>query len=157
MYNRSIGSPHNCASHIDSALANTTDNDYKVADVCSQTVPEQQAKRKRRHKRRRPTQLTNHVHVVTRVNKKGSPVSPVKVASAYSNAAGIIVRENVPITCTDLMAEEHNNLRTLILQVLFNRFEFAIEVDDVKETVRRRALCMMIKALDLWGNLAKKI
>ena len=83
----SIGSPHNCASHRDSALANTADNDDKVADVCSQSVPKQQAKRKRWHKRRRPAQLTNHVHVVTRVNKKGNPISPVKVASVYNNAA----------------------------------------------------------------------
>ena len=50
--------------------------------------------------------LTMGASVVTRVDKRGVPISPVKVASGYITVVGAIVREGVDITCMDFRAKD---------------------------------------------------
>ena len=122
-YTEKSGSLEDWPLDGDSAFDSRTEKENELAGLCSEAVSEKQPTKKRWSKNRRSNQLTNNIQVVTRVDSTGAPVSPPKVASGYSNAAGVIVREHVPITVTDLRAKEHANLRTLILQMLFNRYK----------------------------------
>jgi hypothetical protein len=68
--------------------------------------------------------------VITQIDGKGIPVSPIKCSGGYSISIGVIVRENVPITCTDLRAKQDKNLMGLLMQMLFNRYEFGKDEGD---------------------------
>jgi len=117
----------------------------------SEAEQDQSPKQKKARKARRPNQLTNETFVITRVDGRGVPASPVKFSKGYSNAIGCIVRENVKITCTDLRAKEHENLRQRLFNRLFNRY---VVPGDDKERVKAKALSMMIKALNTWRTTA---
>jgi hypothetical protein len=41
------------------------------------------------------------IWVITRVEKQGFPISPVKVAKGYNIAIGAIAQDGVKITCID--------------------------------------------------------
>ncbi|XP_047051104.1 mucin-1-like [Lolium rigidum] len=88
----------------------------------SEATQDQMPKQKKARKARRPNQLTDETFVITRVDGRGVPASPVKFSKGYSNAIGCIVRETVKITCTNLRSKEHENLRQRLLNKLFNRY-----------------------------------
>jgi hypothetical protein len=94
----SSNSPNDCASKGDSALANETDNQDDVAGVDIEVVPQHQAKEKRSCKKRKSNELSNNIHVITRIDGTGIFVSLAKCSGVYIISIGIIVRENVPIT-----------------------------------------------------------
>ena len=91
-----------------------------MAGVGSEAVTEKPAKENTQRKPRRPNTLKNDTQVITRVDNKGIPVSPAKSASGYRIAACVIVRDHLPISCTDLRAKEHKNLRDYIIETLFH-------------------------------------
>ncbi|KAM0922915.1 hypothetical protein ACQ4PT_005858 [Festuca glaucescens] len=117
----------------------------------SEATQDQMPKQKKARKARRPNQLTDETFVITRVDGRGVPASPVKFSKGYSNAIGCIVRETVKITCTNLRSKEHENLRQRLLNKLFNRY---IVPGDDKERVKTKALSMMTKALNSWRTRA---
>ena len=117
-----------------------------------------ESNRKRVQNSRRPNKLRNKTQLVTRVNKQGFPVSPVKVANGYSIAVGVIAREGVNITCTDFRAKAQKNLREELLTKLFDQYKFDIEGgEDAMKRVKDKALCMMSKALNMWRTTANKM
>ena len=114
-------------------------------DTCHQ----EESNGKRVQSSRRPNKLRNETQHVTRVDKQGVPVSPVKVANGYNIAVGIIVREGVKITYTDFRAKEQKVLREALLSKLFDRYQFNIEGgEDAMKRVKDKALCIMSKALN---------
>jgi hypothetical protein len=68
--------------------------------------------------------------VITQIDGKGIPVSPIKCSGGYIISIGVIVQENVPITCTDLRAKQHRNLTGLLMQMLLNRYKFGKDEGD---------------------------
>ena len=118
-YERS-GSSDDYASDRDPASASGTDNEDEVAGVGSEAMTEKPAKEKRHRKPRRPNMLKNDAQVITRVDNKAIPISPAKAANGYSIATGVIVHDHVPISCPDLRAPKHENLREYIIHTLYN-------------------------------------
>lgn len=112
---------------------------------------------KRQRISRSQNRLTMEAHVVTRVDKRGVHVSPVKVASGYSTAVGVIVCDCVDITCMDFRARDQTNMREALLSRLFDRYKFEIEGGEVAmKRVKDRALCIMSKAFNTWRTTANK-
>jgi hypothetical protein len=52
-----------------------TDNEDKLAGLCSETMQDHPAAGKRPHKPRKRNQLANDTYVITRVDGRGVPVS----------------------------------------------------------------------------------
>jgi hypothetical protein len=129
-----------------------------MAGVDSEAVPQHQAKEKMQRKKRKSDELSNNIHVITRIDSKGIPVSTVKSSGGYSISVGVIVRENVPITCTDLRAKQSKNLTGLLMQMLFNHYVFGKEEGDKElKKIKEKDMCMMVKALRTWRNMANKL
>jgi hypothetical protein len=129
----------------------TTSGNEQETDLDSESVQDETPKQKKARKARRPNELTNETFVITRVDDRGVPASPVKFAKGYSNAIGCIVRESVKITCKNLRAKVNDNLREKLFKRLFSRY--VVPADD-KERVKTKALGMMIKALNTWRTMA---
>jgi hypothetical protein len=109
-------------------------------------------------KPRKPHQLINDTFIISRVNDKGVPVSPLKAASGYCNAIGVIVRETINITCTGLRVEEQANIQEELFNKLFNQYSFNLDGDNdqsihIKKMVKHNALKMMTNALNIWRNM----
>ena len=123
-------------------------------------MQDQPAKEKRPRKPRKPNRLSNDTFVIRRVDSRGVPVSPEKAASGYSNAVGIIMRDNMSITCMDLRGKDQAGTRDNLLVKLFRKYSFNIYGDDealnheAERRVRHKALSMMSKALNTWRNMA---
>jgi hypothetical protein len=129
-----------------------------MASVDSEAVPQHQAKEKWQRKKRKSNELSNNIHVITRIDGKGIPVSPVKSSGGYSISVGVIVRENVSIICTDLRAKQYKNLTGLLMQMLFNHYVFGKEEGDKElKKIKEKYMCMMVKALRTWRNMANKL
>jgi hypothetical protein len=129
-----------------------------VAGVDSEGMPQYQTKEKRQHKNRKSTKLSNKIHMITRVQSKGILDTLIKEAGGYNIFIGVIVQEYVSITCTKLRAKDYQNLRGLLLQMLFNRYKFGMEEGDkALKKIKEKALCMMIKALSMWQNMVNKL
>jgi hypothetical protein len=60
------------------------------------------------------------IRVITRVDKQGFHVSPVKATKGYTIAIGAIARDGVKITCMDFWKEGQRNLREYLLMKLFD-------------------------------------
>jgi hypothetical protein len=76
----------------------------------------------------------------------------------YAGSPHIIVQENVPITCTDLRAKQYKNLTGLLMQMLFNHYEFGKDEGDKElKKIKEKAMCMMVKALCTRRNMVNKL
>jgi hypothetical protein len=89
------------------------DEEGETTDVGSQATQDKQAKEKRPPKPRKPNQLSEGSFVISRVDNRGVPMSPYKIASGYNNAIGVIVCETVHITCNELRAKDEDDIRKL--------------------------------------------
>jgi hypothetical protein len=68
------------------------------------------------------------------------------------------VWENVPTTCIDLRAKQYKNLTGLLMQMLFNHYEFGKDEGDKElKKIKQKAICMMVKALSTWRNTTNKL
>ena len=143
-----------------SESSDESDDEDEPTGVGSEAMQDQPAKEKRPHNPRKPNWLSNDTFVITRVDSRGVPVSPEKAASGYNNAIGVIVRENVSITCMDLRGKDQAGTRDNLLVKLFSKYSFNIYGDDesmnheAERRVRHKALSMMSKALNTWRNTA---
>jgi hypothetical protein len=143
---------------VDSALPNGNDIEDELAHLRCEAMQYQLAVKKMPSKPRKPHQLTNDTFIISRVDDKGVPVSPLKAASGYRNAIGIIVHETINITCTSLRVEEQANIREELFNKLFNRYSFNLDGDNdrsihMKKMVKYNALKMMTKSLNTWRNM----
>jgi hypothetical protein len=103
--------------------------------------------------------LTNNTFIISQVDDKGVPAIPLKAASGYRNAIGVIVHETVNIMCTSLRVEEQANIREELFNKLFNQYSFNLDGDNdqiihMKKMVKHNALKIMTKALNTWRNMA---
>jgi hypothetical protein len=103
--------------------------------------------------------LANDTYVITRVDRRGVSVSPLKAASGYNNAIGVFVHETVNITCGNLRAKEQVNIQEVLFNKLFNRYSFNFDGDDkqsmhINKTVKHNALKMMKKTFSMWRTMA---
>jgi hypothetical protein len=80
---------------VDSILPNGNDIDDEPAHLSYEAMQDQSAVKNMPPKPRKPHQLTNNTFIISQVNDKGVPVSPLKAASGYHNAICVIVREYV--------------------------------------------------------------
>jgi hypothetical protein len=90
------------------------------------------------------------IRVITRVDKQGFLVSPVKVAKGYNIAIGAIAQVGMKITCMDFRKEGQRDLREYLLMKLFDQYLFRIEDNGCSSTFRRireKALCIISKEL----------
>jgi hypothetical protein len=101
---------------VDFALPNGNDIEDEPADLRCEAMQDESAVKKMPPKPRKPHQLTNDPFIISRVDDKGVLVCPLKAASGYRNAIGVIVRETVNITCTSLRVEEQANIREEIFK-----------------------------------------
>jgi hypothetical protein len=127
-----------------------TDNKDKSAGLCSETMQDQPTAGKRSHKPSKRNQLANDTYVITRVDGRGVPVSPLKAASGYINAIGVFVCETINITCQNIRAKEQLNIQEVLFNKLFNKYSLNFDGDDeqsmhIKKTVKHNALKMMTK------------
>jgi hypothetical protein len=144
---------------VDYALPNGNDIEDEPAHLSCEAMQDQSAVKKMPPKPRKPHKLTNDTFIISRVNDKGVPISPLKAASGYRNAIGVIVRKTINITCTSLRVEEQVNIREELFNKLFNRYSFNLDDDNdqsvhMKKMVKHDALKMMTKALKTWRNMA---
>jgi hypothetical protein len=118
-------------------------------------MQDQSAVEKMPPKPRKPHEVTHATFVISWVDDKGVPVSPLKAAIGYRNAIGVIVRETINITCTSLRVEEQANICEELFNKLFTRYSFNLDGDNdqsihIKKMVEHNALKMMNKALNTW-------
>jgi hypothetical protein len=144
---------------VDSALPNGNDTEDEPTHLSCEAMQDELAVKKMPQKPRKPHQLTNDTFIINRVNDKDVPVSPLKAASVYRNAIGVIVRETVNIMCMSLRVEEQANIREELFNKLVNRYSFNLDGDNdqsihMKKMVKHNALKMMTKALNTWQNMA---
>ena len=135
--------------------ASGTDSEDELASLGSEAMQDQPTVKNMLQKPKRPNQLTNDSFEVRRVDERGILVSPLKAASGYNNAIGVIVRETINITCLNLRAKEQGSIREALFNKLFNRYCFNIDVVNelsvqMKKRVKHNALRMMTKALNTW-------
>jgi hypothetical protein len=102
--------------------------------------------------------VSKNIHVITRIDGKGIPVSPIKSSGGYNISIGVIVWENVPITCTNLRAKQYKNPTGLLMQILFNCYEFGKDERDKElKKIKEKAMRMMVKELSTCRNMANKL
>jgi hypothetical protein len=92
------------------------------------------------------------IWVITRVDKQGFPIHPVKNGK-YNITIRAIARDGVKITCMDFREQGQENLREYLLMKLFDQYLFRIEDDGRSGTfkrIREKVMCIMSKALNTW-------
>jgi hypothetical protein len=144
---------------VDSALPNMNVIEDEPAHLSYEAMQDQSDVKKMPLKPRKPHQLTNDNFIISRIDDKGVPISPLKAASGYRKAIGVILHEIVNIMCTSLRVEEQANIREELFNKLFNRYFFNLDGDNnqsihMKKMVKHNALKMMTKALNIWQNMA---
>lgn len=139
--------------------AEVTDHDEGTGHEYDTGLDENQAdkttwaKRRSQWNPRKWNKLTTETIIVTWVHDDGTPASPKADGQGYSNDLGCILRETVKITCCDIREKEATHHSDLLLQKLFNKYDFP---EDDKLRVASKALCIFMTALSSWKYHAIK-